>query len=346
MFNKNKNPKDDSIDGIELQNLRTYEDDLKNVIQTDNISTTKIVLAEQEKKETLVSKEQIKITSDQFSQPKQFVQKGQLIFVLSLILLLSGAYIIYYNFNHIKPYFKNLAERNTGGSDQVLVSNKKIIIESLGKTKGEIIDEIQNISSNEQLGKRDEIVEIIINKSVDTFENNASVRKSVQINAKDIFNLIDSRADESLIRSLKEEATIGVHILDRPEPFIIFKSDSINQTYSGLLDWEKNMGLDLQKIFSASLTPAKPIVAAPIIIEENGTTTEVSQAPNVVIPTFNLQNFIDIIISNKDTRAIVDSLGKIRFFYSIVDNEYIIMTTNKNTLDLLLNRINQVKLIR
>lgn len=364
MFEKGKNPKNEHAEGIELQNLRTYEDDLKTVILSDDISTSKMVLAEQEKKRNLgFQGTQINI-NDSFDEsgPRKGMSKlgkRSLIIVISIVMILSGAYAIFYNFNHIKPYFKNLAFRNDNKSPEVLVANKKIIIESLGKTKGEIIGLMHKAAEGLPGSGTGEILEVIIQKNILIEE----VEKIVQIDSVDFFKLIDARAPESLIRSLRTETSIGFHILDKPEPFIILKSENINQSYSGLLDWEQNMGTDLQKIFILSLSVPAPSINVPIVSENNSelmgagelsatsTATTVAEPPvekikQEVLPTFDIGNFVDVIISNKDTRAIVNSVGKVIFFYTIVDNENIVFTTNKATLDLVLNRINQVNLVR
>jgi hypothetical protein len=63
-------------------------------------------------------------------------------------------------------------------------------------------------------------------------------------------------------------------------------------------------------------------------------------------PTYDPRDFKDIIISNKDTRAIVNSNGEVIFFYSILDQENVLITTNRATLDIVLDKINVAKLIR
>ncbi len=331
---------------VDLRKLRTYEDDLQDAISNDGMTTAKIVMAEQAKKDRAISSPQNTQQTTSSSKTKSI---NKIIIFFSFVLISVGGFLIYYNFASIKPFVSNIGFNSSIKEESIIVPNNKITIDSIGKTKGEIVRQIQERISARDAGVRNEIIEIEILKNSELLVDNVMVTKKVPINAADFFSLIDASAPDNLIRSFSGRAVIGLHKLDKQEPFIILKSDNMAQTYTGMLNWESSMGSDLNKIFFENLTMRQTVTntnpSRNLISDSEGNL--VTEDVPVLDPAgFNPRKFVDKIITNKDTRAIINNGGEVLFFYSLVDNDHVVMTTNKDTLSVVLNRINQINLMR
>ncbi len=375
----NTNPKHSfkSIDP-DLKNLRTYEDDVTSAVQNNNITTTKIVMAEQVKREQ--AKQTISGPQAAEKTEKKPLNKKVLVVIVSIVLFISGGAGIYYNLEYLKPYFENRNQPRIHNEVKIIDANSNIFINSQGKTRGEIIRDFQTIVTNSDLSSANEIIEVIITKEVTREVDGNRMLVTERISNLDFFNLIDANVPDSLSRSFNDKVVIGVHKKNTASPFVILQSENLGQTYSGMLIWERNLGNDMRNIFFRTLTAPQP---EPIQIPPSGDGNEVSAVEesmpptnelsenqtdeNEILeneelgenatspeegnpvsgnPTFNIRNFVDIVIANKDVRAIVNSDGEILFFYSLVDNENVVMATDRETLVLVLDRINRAKLLQ
>ncbi len=83
-----------------------------------------------------------------------------------------------------------------------------------------------------------------------------------------------------------------------------------------MLTWEKDMIEDLKTIFTTE---------NPIFSSENLRSTSFK--------------FKDVVINNKDTRAILDGGGKIIFVYAFADKNTIVITTSREALQEIFNRL-------
>ncbi len=320
-----------------LKRLRTYEEDVKDAIKNEDISTTKIVLAEQAKKERESFGSAGSNTSAAERNTPNQPNKNFLVILVSILLIGAGSVLVYFNYESLKSFLSTTSRPENRHTSNVATSDKKITIDSIGKTKGEIIREIQEIISKRTSAEKGNIVEINITKDVSRDTDRGLVTEKEPISAVDFFSLIDSRAPEVLTRSFQDTVLIGLHLQEKFEPFIILKSEDVAQTYSGMLGWENFMVGDMTKIFFENLAPRE-------IITSNDNASEDPDDDSLTI--FAAMGFSDRVIANKDARVITNNDGQILFFYSIVDNENVIMTSNRDTFILLLDRINQVNLIR
>ena len=141
---------------------------------------------------------------------------------------------------------------------------------------------------------------IFVNKDVDTVPT--------KLELTDFLSTINTTASGSLIRSLSNEYLIGTYqdSVQTPSLFFMFETKNYNQTYPGMLDWEKTMINDLSPFFNIDiLSPNKVILDA---------------------------QFKDLIIANKDTRVLYDQNGKGVLYYAFVSKDKFIITDNINTI--------------
>jgi hypothetical protein len=81
------------------------------------------------------------------------------------------------------------------------------------------------------------------------------------------------------------------------------------------------------------------------ISETSSTTTKEISVPNLE-PDFNPINFTDLLILNRDVRAILDEEKNIILMYSFIDNENILITKDRETFREAVERVSSQKLLR
>ena len=111
----------------------------------------------------------------------------------------------------------------------------------------------------------------------------------------------------------------GFHSSLGNNPFLIMKINSFETAFAGMLEWEKDILDDIFPIFRK----------------------EVSKIDISTNPKFE-----DIVISNKDVRAILNDEGGLEFAYSFADKDTLIMINNETTLQEIFRRLRTSKLER
>jgi len=132
----------------------------------------------------------------------------------------------------------------------------------------------------------------------------------------EFFNRIDARVPTSFIRALGGDLTLGVHIFDGNEMLLIADVTSFENALSGMLSWERDMNNDLSPLFGPSI--------------------EIDQSTST--PFRNLI-FTDRVIKNKEVRVLKDAGGGEVLFYSFIDRETLVITTEEQTFIEILSRI-------
>jgi len=365
------------IDKIQGKNylirpLRTYEDDVSAFVKKKKVSVSNILAAEQKKRYTQQQstptegpsiKEQAmqqvapnKLKGDSLT--KSDKDYGKLIkIIIGVALVLGGLGIIIFSFIHfdLSNKISTVIPKGNTGPTEVIEKDLNIKILANNKTGTEIIGEIKNSIDSAINLDNNKIVEIqiLVNRSFE--ENSSSNTAQDQITTQEFFNVLESVAPGSLIRSLNEEYFLGVLKLENPEPFILFKTDVFDQSYAAMLEWEDFIVRDIDEIFPNVKTPESDPTPRSIFSNEqpqiatstkNSTSTATSTAEIDLGSTFNPRNFEDVVLINRDTRAIIDSEGKILFFYSFIDNENLILTSDIEVMREIIQRLNTQKLIR
>ena len=125
---------------------------------------------------------------------------------------------------------------------------------------------------------------------------------------------ISPSAPAYLLRSLGDYM-FGILKQDTNELFILMKTDSFETVFSGMLEWEKTIAQEIGQLFfnAASSTPTQ---------------------------------FEDIVIKNKDTRAIRNTQREMLFVYAFLDKEIILIAGNEKVFNNILNRYFNSKLVQ
>ncbi len=293
--------------------------------------------------------------------------------ILISVFLIGISLVVFYVSINFKDFFLKLKEKPIEvQTSSLIMADKTLQIDTLNKTAREIIGNLRDEIKKETLAEENDLIELAIVKRIKIKTANDSEEKILlsKITNADFFKLIESEAEDSLIRSFSPEITIGVHQKKNGlEPFIVMKVNSFEESFAGMLDWEGKIISEIKDIFYDKLGSSQVFVGEKIKTKPEEITTSSSTAsstvplsmstttasstlstasttPVIEIITYDPEKFEDLILLNKDVRVVKNTSGEILFFYSFINRENLIMTTNVETFDLVLKRLNISKLIR
>ncbi len=340
-------------DDFFIRPLRTYEDDVKNAVQKDGITTSRILLAEQQKRQI----EQADFEENSLKSETNLVKIIASIILIILSFTVVGGGVYYY-----------FQKRTSEVPQQVtiLTSNNFIDTEELvkinvnNKTNREVVGEIRKIINSSNDMKEETLKEIKLVKTVITTENGKEFSNEVNLTTPEFMRVLEAREPDALTRSLDSKFLIGLHKTKTSiEPFILFKTNDYEISYAKMLEWEGVLVPDIQDIFYKNLGSSQAFIKYEEDADENllliieaptelSTTTEM---PEIELATttnskYEYRNFKDLILANRDTRAIKANDGKLLFFYSFINRSHIFITTNIDTMNLVISRLNSAKLVR
>ncbi|PIQ69157.1 MAG: hypothetical protein COV91_00300, partial [Candidatus Taylorbacteria bacterium CG11_big_fil_rev_8_21_14_0_20_46_11] len=289
-----------------LKAIHTFESDVAEVLKKENITKEKIAIAESKRREREPIQEP----------PRSFIAKTLHLTILpakvgsrtipwGLIGIMGGVIIAI--FIGVLLYF-GVKAKGTGMVD-TLEPEPTTSVAKLSKSI--------TLSPNDA---RPAIIETIRKKAQETAISVSGILAlpirigSAPATASDLFDALETRAPASLIRAIGPSITFGIHGFRGSQPFFIIPVTSYDYAFSGMLSWEKDMLDDIGPIFGVS---SRDMSLA------TGTTTD-------EVLSFDLQ-LKDVILRNKDVRALFDKEGKILFLYAFTDKQTLIITTNEDT---------------
>lgn len=306
-----------TADGPDLAPLRTYKSDIENILKEGRTSTAGMVAAEATRRAggPLPTEEE-----------ERSWKIGRLIAI-------GGAIILFFGGAGILSYFLFWKESKT---NQVAVTAEKTII---------LVNAVKEISADnlnrEGLIKAVKTARQETNLKIGEVEElrlttGAGETKKI-LGAEDFLKLIEADAEPFLVRSLKDEFLLGLHIYTGGvKTFIIFKTNSFENTFAGMLQWEETMWRDLGK-FVGTEPASEAAESALSKTGEQGTTT----------PLANQKIFwSDAVIQNKDVRTLKNAAGEIILFYSFVDDKTLIIAQSAASFREALVRLKTAALVR
>ncbi|MEK9168053.1 MAG: hypothetical protein AAB769_01845 [Patescibacteria group bacterium] len=137
---------------------------------------------------------------------------------------------------------------------------------------------------------------------------------SVRVSAQEFFTALASAIPDTLLRSLNQEFMFGIHAFNGNEPFILLKTNFFENSFAGMLKWEERMAREILPLF--------------------GTSVEGALAD---------KKFQDIVVKNRDLRALLNEQGDIVLLYTFYDRETLIITRTTSTLDEVITRLTRPK---
>ncbi len=277
-----------------LHAIRTYRGDVEDEVQTKNISMVSVVAAEEEKKAKEKKHDEVR---------KKTFLANILYLVGSLVLLGAGATAVFYAYMASLPK-DNSVPTNTKDVSLVFAERSETKILPL-PTKEKLMTLLFNAKSAEDnpLGTFERI--FIASSSTSTDD----------IQSAEFFAAIEAKVPPTFARSLKGTMMIGLHTYSKTIPFLMFRTESYEQTFDGMLRWESSMRESLSPFFDlgATTTLALPFEGA--------------------------------IIQNRDARVVRNQQGEIIFLYAFPDEKTLVITEHPDTFIEILRRLGSTKSI-
>ncbi len=270
-----------------LKQIRTFQGDVAEVLQKQQESLVSIQQKEHLKRDSIES------STGTSSQNPNRRKELFFLFLGSLLFFTIGIVGVWYAYNEFIK--KSTTTIIAAPANRFVSANTEVNLD-LATTSRETF--ISNLSSATSGVPNGELKHIVLHLSTSEF-----------------LEKLESRAPGSLIRAFDPLFMFGAF---GKSTFLIIKLASFENTFAGMLLWEKNLAEDIGPLFAT----------APLLRN---------------IPSESV--FIDITDRNKDIRALAPD-GQPILLYSFFDNNMLIITDNIETLRVLVDRLTREKLSR
>jgi len=286
--------------------IRTYQSDVQEILKSGEGSLAKIAIAENDRK----AKEPFVL-----ERPETGERKG-IVYGISAILILLGISTLVF------LYFSKSSQNDTSvalieQTPPIIAADSEKTLSIKGLEKKAIIAALLAEVKNDKVALSS-LLSIKISDAVGT--------STKPISPENFLEKLQSRAPDELVRSLGESFMFGLHSLNTNKPFLILKTNYYQNAFAGMIAWEKYLREDLGPIFIEE----EPLAFASTSKEAIGQKTL----------------FEDLVVKNRDTRALKNQNGEIIFLYSFPDKNTIVITTNADTLEKISGRILTNKMVR
>ena len=234
-----------------LKPLRTYKEDLANVMGTRKGSLVGMAAAESERR---YSKDGSKPESSPSKASKKDFRKRVGVIILSTLLIVLGIGSVFYF------YGKSNIDTTTLGSKipTIIFADNDLEFNVTDLSRRQTINELTAIRNRTKLSLG-RIENIFLTES---FVDEEGLEKRTLISANNFLNLIDVQIPTSFLRSLARDFMIGVHVFDGNQPFIILKTNFYENAFVGMLEWERYIKQDLSPFFDQVESTVVPVKTA------------------------------------------------------------------------------------
>jgi hypothetical protein len=292
---------------IQTPNMRSFAYDIKSSVDEKNVSLATVVMAEQRKLQELhLTTEDIEETEKKHSTTKT------ILIIVGIIALLGGGGALALTYLQTRPPATN-AVMFQGVSPFVRTEDGKAIFLPDGY-RSTLIQIIQNVMESQTT--TDILYGMTFGQEIDGINK--------RITTLEFIYILESLLPETLARSLDLNYSFGIHSGRETKPYLILKTDSFDNAYAGMLEWESTLGNDLGVLFFKT--------------DDLPRATSTANVSGV--------SFVDKIYFNKDSRVILSKEGKPLMLWTIVNRTFIIIAANPETLEEVVSRMTTENIVR
>ena len=316
--------------------IRTFESDVAETIRNQKLSVAKIAIKEKERAYKTKTTEPVE-THEEPGKTRRAA-----IAVISGILILGGLSAVTYALLVVRPH--SIQTTQTMQDNSILPGDEVRSIDSSTLTRSGLLDAL-----TKEFERKDIPSDSLI--SLEIVQNTAlAAREDVptHISPAAFFAKLETRAPGNLVRSFSEKYMIGISTALSREFFIILKVSSFENALAGMLQWDAFLPEDIPFLVRKVVKgPLPPVSEATTTVTTASTTISTGTVPdtNSLILTPD-PVFKDIIVKNKDTRAHMGTHGEIDLIYSFYDKETLVLTSSKEKLIELFDRLSTAKFTR
>lgn len=295
--------------------IHTYKSDAEEAVKFNHASSIDIALAEQKRKQMNEGKMEASTGAD----IKSF--KLIIYIVLGFLFLSAGGYTLYYLAQSslaqkTNPDINNNIATPTGYNLIYTDRKEEKKLESIDASKLSVV--LRNFIETTSLPNGN-LEEVLITQ-------NPTGKSSSVIKASDFFRLNSITLPDDLSRDILNSFTFGIYNKDGNQPFLIFKTNTMQTSYPGMWSWQKGtLVQDIKNVF--------PLNTGKLRALASGTPQQISYRPF----------FADTIINNTDSFILRDVYNRPFLVYTIFDKTTIIVSTTPETISAILTRLISAK---
>jgi hypothetical protein len=339
-------------DDVNLGAVRTYKADVNTTVKGDKITTAKVLIAEQKERE----KEEAREMPNSISNPVNKFKLGTSVVLvgLAVVAILVGSYMFLMPEPEQENNFPVVNNPAFGIDEQVYIT-------VTDRSRNDILGEVRGYLNSTK--PNNSITEIVLfNKR---FEGSEEINEKLSVGS--LFNLLEFSPPPIFTRNLSRDYVFGSFGADSgSKTFLLFKLVDFGSTYSSIFDYEKDMISDIRKIFGGfgefdliddlrrrkvESLPQENLATS--TATSTATTTPINdtaqldsdiQQTQAVIDSY--KNFVDIVLQNNDSRAILNENSEVLFYYTFIDREWLLIADETEILKEVKRRIREKNLVR
>lgn len=325
------------IDAVKRSSIRTLHSDVASSVRDNNISITKIALAQQEKNAALP------FVAEEKNHFWSAWSIGTILLVLAGIIILIGAVYVMMSKNVSLPFTNNEPPAST-----LVPVVGRITADVSRMPRAELIRTIK-VFVDDNYSSPVALEALILQEMTPATTTEGEIVSSlVPITLERFFERLGTRAPGRLLRAIGPDMTVG---RAGGTPFIVTLSNSYETAFAGLLEWEQFMAEDLPFVAKPLTTDdSQPETETEIPISASSTasssvegqtastssTTPIITEPLVIPPPA----WKDIIVKNKDVRALVAHDGEILLLYAFPKDGLLVITQTREAFMLVVDALN------
>lgn len=309
----NKDQQPSNTDNGELKHIHTFQSDVEEVMKRQQISKATIAIAQSERR-AAQKKEEARAPAPEPQAPSKVFHIVRDLPVSSrwnvASLALIAITLLFLVGTGVGLYFFLSGSETAGPPKEVTQAPKSAAVTLEGKEgRTGIIKMIQRRLDTLSV-PQNELHTIPVTLA------------AMPITTAELFGKLETASPGPLVRALGASPTLGVHGFRGGQPFFLWSVSSYDHAFAGMLAWEPDLLSDIGPLFGIS---PRAIIAKQL----SSTTADVLGMA---------RTFKDLIVRNKDVRAVFGPKGSIIFLYAFIDKETLVLTTNEETLKFLIGR--------
>lgn len=324
--------------------LRTYKMDLSEAMEHQQTSVAGAIASEEVRRSKTVAP-----LTPKAAPPRILGAGSYFLLGMSTVLVLVTVGVLFYFFVFLGNNSPEVAGEEV---PTFFFTDAQEEIDVTGRSRIEFMDRLvlAKEKTNIQVGA---VTHLYV---TETSVSEEGVPEKEILSASDFLFKLDVRAPGKFYRSLNDEMMLGIHEFDGNEPFLVFKTNSFDNAYAGMLGWERTINADLTPLFGPILANPAVSLLTPKATSTSGTattssatstdTTGTSSAPVVTPPTtvgdtlVQTLTFEDTFISNREVRVLRNTDDEIVLLWAFPDRQTLIIATEPATLELVVDRLN------
>lgn len=325
--------------------VRTYKMDLSDAMEHQQTSVTGAIASEEVRR----SKTATPYTPKK-SAPHILGAGSYFLLGMSTVLVLVTVGLLFYFFVFLGEDTAEVAGKEV---PTFFFTDAQEEIDVTGRSRIEFMDRLvlAKEKTNVQLGA---ITHLYVTET--SVDDEGQPEKEI-VSASDFLFKLDVRAPGKLYRAINDEMMLGVYEFDGNQPFLVFKTNSFDNAYAGMLGWERTMNADLTPLFgpllanpAVSLLTPKATSTGIANATSTATSSDATSTSTVPVATstavtvgdslVQALTFENTFISNREVRVLRDSDDTIALLWAFPDRQTLIIATDPATLEQVVNRLN------